>query len=53
MTMIMIIVNNDNINCCEKTFSTGLFLQFTFSYSITTAIEQYVSDMLKKTLSRL
>lgn len=38
----------------KKPFSTGLFLQFTFSYSITTAkIEQYVSDMLKKTLSRL
>ena len=54
MIMIIIIVNNDNINCCEKSFSTGLFLQFTFSYSITTAkIEQYVSDMLKKTLSRL
>ena len=33
----------------KKSFSTGLFLQFTFSYSITTAkIEQYVSDMLKK-----
>ena len=39
----------------KKSFSTGLFLQFTFSYSITTAkIEQYVSDMFKKnTLSRL
>ena len=33
----------------KKSFSTGLFLQFTFSYSITTAkIEQYFSDMFKK-----
>lgn len=32
-----------------KSFSTGLLLQFTFSYSITTAkIELYVSDMFKK-----
>ena len=36
----------------KKSFSTGLFLQFIFSYSITTGkTEQYVSDMLKKTLA--